>query len=514
MELELSQLSCHPIRPDAPAGFEVREDPGFEALQAEVEKLSAPAAAGPVDWPGVARLSGALLAEKTKDLLVASYLAVALVHTEGCAGCARGLTFYRELLEHFWEKLYPQKTRLRARLRALEWWVEKTLAALEQLGAVSWPAPLRDGVLDELTRLERLLHDQLEAPPSLAPLIDYFCSVELVTALEPAPQQIGRAEQVLEAAPPAPEGPASSAEGAQLEGTGSLEAALGAVSRAVFDSWQRDPAPPHLYRMRRQLAWSPLEELPPAEGRLTRIPPPPQALVALLEELQCSDEPEVLLKAAETRLGEYLFWLDLSFFAYQALLRLGDGYARAREAVRQETAFFVRRLPGLEELCFADGTPFASSATGCWLAQSAQSLPLPCGEQGPAETRQDPAPGAEQVRHLVQSGRLKEAIEQSQQKLKECGCGRERLLWRVTMAGMLMAAGQGRVALPYLEQVLEELDRHHLEEYEPELALNALELAWRAYREQPEPQARETASALLLRIGRLDLPEMLRLTNR
>lgn len=514
MELELSQLSCRPIRPDAPAGFEVREDPGFEALQAEVEKLSAPAAAGPVDWAGVTRLSAALLAEKTKDLLVASYLAVALVHTEGCAGCARGLTFYRELLEHFWEKLYPQKTRLRARLRALEWWVEKTLAALEQLGAVSWPAPLRDGVLDELTRLERLLHDQLEAPPSLAPLIDYFCSVELVTAAESAPHEKGLVEQALEVAPRAPETPASPAAGVQLEGTGSLEEALGELSRALFDSWQRDPAHPHPYRMRRQLAWSPLEEPPPAEGGRTRIPPPPTALVALFEELQRSGEPEVLLEAAEARLGEYLFWLDLSFFAYQALLRLGDGYARAREAVRQETAFFVRRLPGLEELCFADGTPLASSGTSCWLAQGAQHPPLPCGESVPAETRQASGAEAEQVRYLVQSGRLTEAIEQSQQRLKECGCGRERLLWRVTMAGMLMGAGQGRVALPYLDQVLEELDRHHLEEYEPELALNALELAWRAYREQPEPQARETASTLLLRIGRLDLPEMLRLANR
>lgn len=513
MELELSQLSCRPIRPDAPAGFEVREDPGFEALQAEVEKLSAPAAAGAVDWPGVARLSGELLAEKTKDLLVASYLAVALVHTEGCAGCVRGLTFYRELLEHFWEKLYPQKTRLRARLRALEWWVEKTLAALEQLGAVSWPPPLRDGVLDELTRLERLLHDQLEAPPSLAPLIDYFCSVELVTAAEPAPQEKGREEQALEAASRAPKGAASPAAEAQLE-TGSLEAALGAVGRAAFESWQRDPPHPHPYRLRRQLVWSPLEEPPPAEGGRTRLPPPPKALLTLFEELQRSGDPEVLLEAAETRLGEYLFWLDLSFFAYQALLRLGDGYTRAREAVRQETAFFVRRLPGLEALCFADGTPFASSGTSCWLAQGVQSPPLPCGEREAAETGRTPGADAEQLRHLVQSGRLTEAIEQSQQRLKECGCGRERLLWRVTMAGVLLGAGQGRVALPYLDQVLEELDRHHLEEYEPELALNALELAWCAYREQPEPQAQETASALLLRIGRLDLPEMLRLANR
>ncbi|GFO66909.1 hypothetical protein GMLC_04880 [Geomonas limicola] len=514
MEHELSQLGRHPISPEAPAGTEVREDPLFEALQAEVEKLSAPAAAEPVDWPKVARLSAGLLAEKSKDLLVASYLCVALVHTEGCAGCARGLTCYRELLEHFWEKLYPQKNRLRARVRALEWWVEKTLCALEQLGSVSWSSQVRDGVLDELTRLERLLHDHLETPPSLAPLIDYFCSVQLVTAGESTEQTIpAETERAFQ--------PAALREGAAgREGTpeevGSIEAAITALSRATFQGWQHNLANPHPYRLRRQLAWSALEDLPPAQKGRTRLAPPPQALLTLLEDLQRSGEPEALLRAAETRLDEYLFWLDLSFYAYRSLQRLGEGYLQAAEAVRQETVFLVRRLPGLEELSFADGTPFARSETAGWLAAGSALAPLTSSSDAPepALTLQTHAAGEEQVRHLVRSGRLTEAIEQSQRRLKECGCGRERLFWRVTMAGMLMAAGQGRIALPYLDQVLEELDRHHLEEYEPELALRALELAWRAYREQSESQAQEIANTLLLRIGRLDLPEMLRLTHR
>ena len=51
----------------------------------------------------------------------------------------------------------------------------------------------------------------------------------------------------------------------------------------------------------------------------------------------------------------------------EALDSLGDGYVNAQEAVCQETALFIHRLPALIDLNFSDGTPFADSETRQWL---------------------------------------------------------------------------------------------------------------------------------------------------
>ena len=73
--MDLLFLGKDPIAPDQPTGSDVRYSPEFEALQAEMDKLSLPRAIGTLDWEKVADQAAEILARKSKDLLVASYLA-------------------------------------------------------------------------------------------------------------------------------------------------------------------------------------------------------------------------------------------------------------------------------------------------------------------------------------------------------------------------------------------------------------------------------------------------------
>ncbi|RLC09618.1 MAG: hypothetical protein DRI57_21815 [Deltaproteobacteria bacterium] len=75
---------------------DMRYDPEFEKLQSEIGKLSSPT--GATNWEKVSRLAAGILEEKSKDLLVASYLAVARIHTDGADGLAPGLTIFRYCL--------------------------------------------------------------------------------------------------------------------------------------------------------------------------------------------------------------------------------------------------------------------------------------------------------------------------------------------------------------------------------------------------------------------------------
>ena len=61
----------------------------------------------PGDWAAVERRAEAVLAEHSKDLLAAAWLAEALAYTEGFAGLAAGGELIAGLVGRFWDTLYP-----------------------------------------------------------------------------------------------------------------------------------------------------------------------------------------------------------------------------------------------------------------------------------------------------------------------------------------------------------------------------------------------------------------------
>jgi len=527
--MDLSMLGRQPVSLESPAGADVRHEPVYEELQAEVGKLSSPAAAGGVDWDKVARLAADILLHKSKDLLVAGYLSVALIHTRGHGGFGAGLAMYLDLVERFWEELYPQKSRLQGRLRSLEWWLEKTESALKQDRRL--PAPGRQSALiaDSLNRLDAFLRVRLERAPSLAPLTEYFSALAdkaVANGLTEAPapgDPVGAGHAGSGAACRRPEAQGETV--AQRcttprEAQRALDDGLVNVAAASFFLWHQDRALPQFYRLARQSVWYAVGELPPAADGRTGIPPPSSQVKKLLLELHDTGGAEELLLAAESRQPQYIFWLDLSHLVAVALERLGSRFEKARAAVCQETAFLQHRLPGLELLSFSDGTPFAAPDTRHWLKGIAFGRDL--APPSPTLAAQ-PTPDEETetcvenqlagVQQLISGGRLVEALEVVRQKLSSSASRREQLLWRLALARMLTEVGKSSYALPHLEQVLEDIDSFGLEQYDPGLALRGLKLAWLACENRTEQKFKEQALQVLHRIGRISLPEMVRLID-
>ena len=370
--MELADLGKQPIRPEQPAGDDVRYDPLYEELVAEVDKFSSPSASGAVDWDKVVRLSSDILAQKSKDLLVASYLAIALIQTKKFEGVEIGSRIYRDLIEGHWDALFPAKARMRGRVAAIEWWAEKAESVLEQLPKGPFAEERINALNENLQKVDQLLSEVLEEAPSIRPLLDFAGSLEAI-APPPEPKPASSAARPPEGSLGTPgagpsvlrveEGPVgiTSPETAFPV----LEKALGDISR-VAEYYREESLPnPAAYRLARVAAWSAVESLPPSEDGRTNLPPPYAAdsLRGLLGE----GKDEALVRGAERNLAENIFWLDLNFWSSEALARMGEGYEAAAGAVRLETALLLRRLPGLEDLKFSDGTPFAADDTREWL---------------------------------------------------------------------------------------------------------------------------------------------------
>lgn len=113
----------HPLETPAP----VAADERYLDLRQEVGKLSALAGEA-VDWRRVVQLGTTLLSEVGKDLLVASYTALALHELHGAGGLAAGLGAITQLLRTQAAGLSP--ARANARASALEWLLERLKATL------------------------------------------------------------------------------------------------------------------------------------------------------------------------------------------------------------------------------------------------------------------------------------------------------------------------------------------------------------------------------------------------
>jgi type VI secretion system protein VasJ len=124
MNLEsIRELGKKAIPGEFPAGRDVRELEGFLALQGEIDRSQSISASGAVDWKKVEKLSEELLDREGKDLLVACYLSVALTRTGGPPGFLAGIKVMADLVEDYWETLFPPLKRRRGRRNASSWWL-------------------------------------------------------------------------------------------------------------------------------------------------------------------------------------------------------------------------------------------------------------------------------------------------------------------------------------------------------------------------------------------------------
>jgi type VI secretion system protein VasJ len=266
--MNLESLGKEPISQDQPAGADIRFEPLFEELQAEVGKLSSLSGPGSVDWGKVVKLSSEILAEKSKDLLAASYLAVGLIYKQQAEGFALGLKIYQELLETFWERLYPAK--MKGRTGAVEWWIEKAEVALKQLKQRTLPQDQIKILNERLEKIEEFVSQHLEEPPSFRPIQD---QLETLSPPPPeTPKEVPPSPPAEKTERPEPEAPTAitSAQDAQK----ALNQGLQRIREAMNFLQQENLSNPQPYRWSRLLLWSNVETLPPATNGQTRIPPP------------------------------------------------------------------------------------------------------------------------------------------------------------------------------------------------------------------------------------------------
>ena len=510
--MDSSTLGWTPIPGDNPAGSEAKYEPEYEAVLAEIDKLGSASQGGVISWPVVAEKAEALLANKSKDLLIAAYLGVAWQEIRGAEGLRDALTLFSGLFANFWESAFPPLARLRRRTNAFDWWHERALALLQNPDKNTQPLPAAflNELEEQLNELDRLSGDLMpdalplrdmyehlrrlpvlpeEKPPDPAPTPP-AAEVEAQEAPQtPPPEPAAPApipEAVPQSAPPSPPqatpSPAPAPVSPDEEFAASRKDFIEAARRYALLAHRVDACDPEPWQLVRMALWAKIQALPPADKGQTMLPPPDAMRLSALHSLLDAGKPLEAALEGEDFFPAALFCLDLQHLIDRALDALGPEYAEARNRVRGECGRFLRRLSGVETLTFSDGTPFAGPETQTWLqtlAEPAFAPPFP-GQQAGAVSAPVSVGGSAsnetdllaQAEELFQKKQLDAALQ-----LLENAQGRspaDNLILQVGELRLLCRAGEKTVAAALAQSLLETLDKRDLDNWNPSLAATVL----------------------------------------
>lgn len=509
--LQLVQL---PIKQGDFAGADIRYSPEYEVLESELEKAAAMHQTDAIDWQKVREQSEALLREQSRDLRVACWLTWSLYQRESLGGLQAGLGLLHQLCSQHWGELHPRKERTRA--AAFAWLTPRLEKALGEDIPVATQLPLFRSLAELLRSLEACLSAHLgEDAPLLLPLCRRI------------DEQINRASQgqadagVVGAALAQVKQAASQVFSASTPIDNERDAhkslrALQDGARPLCGWWLKQKASDiRALRLARTLLWLPIDGLPERNAeQITALRGLPADKLANYRERFAAGQYADLLLELETSIARAPFWLDGQRLAWECLQELGAEPAMGE--VEIQLALFLQRVPGLEELCFHDGLPFADAETRAWIgAQVLPHLQAHSAEPAPTLSSTDGSQPAWEVAlqavlpQLRKDG-LKAAVQQLKQGMAQAQGGRARFFWQLALARLCSAAKKHELAKTQLESLDQTLQASGLGEWEPDLALEVLRLLHSCYELLPQSHViRERKEEIHRRLCHLDLEVVL-----
>ncbi|GAB6097180.1 hypothetical protein JCM14469_34340 [Desulfatiferula olefinivorans] len=497
-------LGRRPISEACPQGEDVRYHDLFLALDAEMSKRTSPTDRDGFSWQTVLDLSTEILTHQAKDLLVAGYLAVALLHLKGGEGLEAASILIADLIEHFWDTLYPAPKRRQGRIAALSWWAERTGEALAANPDIRLPEDRIRAVTHRLGDADRFLAEHLPGAPGLGPLIRAIEGRIGAETKTPGPNA---------PSPPPPPVPAAPSVVPMADQPEEAVKQLIPLFQNIKQTAKllrlENDRNPQAYHWLRFAIWEPLRALPPSTNTITRIPPPQSQTVSRLNHLADQRDYPALIQAAESALAnpKNLFFLELNLFTFQALDGLGPSHQAAARTVLTDTALFIERLKGLEQLLFSDGTPLINEKTSEWLKTVDYSLNQSDNlSDASSDTTVDALRDEiKTIREHVNDHRdLPRAVAAFQALAGRCPAKKDALPVRLELARLLASEKQDLTAAALLESMMDDLDRHGLSAWDPALSLAILTLSAKVFRRLPETRYRDKAADVLVRIAALD----------
>jgi len=540
MSTDLIKQISEPISADNPAGVQLEEDPDYDKISTEIQKIGS-LYGGTVDWSEVVRAGTVILTQKSKDLTVANWLAMGLFYKQDYAGLSAGLEICVNLIDKFWETMFPPLKRIRGRSAPFAWFATRMTPIVTEKTPGNNEAEAVQSAAKNIEKLVQLIDEKfgdnsptrgdspnlLDLRKALQAHALKFKIEEPVAKPEVAEKPPEQTTVIPTVTPTATTTTVSATEPtAEFTSVASAHQFILRASAYLRDTKPDDPIP---YKLVRVIRWYPIIKSPPSTNGKTEIPGILPQLVQGFQNLLNGGEWDKLLKQSEGNFGNSPFWFDLQRFIDRAMTELGSSYESARQVIREELAYLVRRLPGILDLQFKNGIAFADGPTKMWIeaevmptmASTPTGTKIVAGTEKSDETskKEDINEVVSEARKVAAGGKLNDAISLLKGHLATSALRREQFLWKLNMAKLCLESGNTRLALPQLESLDEEIRQFSLEQWEPELAVEVIRALYQCRRKliqdvkQPSVEVTNVINELYARICRLDALSALNLDS-
>lgn len=507
----LIDLAKTPVFKDCFAGTDVRFSNEFEALERELGKSQSMYENNQIDWFWVKEHSEALLRDQSKDLRAGVWLTWALYQRESFQGLVAGLGLVHYLCKHHWDSVHPLK--LRTRGATISWLASRLDQVLNENIPIQEQLPLFRHMLELLQELEGLLAGHLgDEVPLLLPICRRLGRwIQRAADSQPEPGSLAAvvaqvkqaATQLIEPNPP-------------LDNEKDAHKALRAQqdsARPLCAWWLKQKASDlRALRLNRTLTWLSVEVAP--ERNAEHITPlrglPADKLKSYRERFDQGQFADLLVEL-EASLTKAPFWFDGQRMVWECLHGL-----KAEQAMREvehHLAQLLQRLPGVAELRFSDGAPFADPSTQAWInARVMPHLQSPV-ESGTVTFAIDKPLweiALEEALEMFRDSGFKAAVQVLKRGLNTARGERERFFWQLTLARLCFQSKKYELAKTQLEMLDQLLHRSGLEAWEPDLVLEVLRLLHRCCELLPQNhEVRERKDEMYRRLCHLDLEVVL-----
>lgn len=525
--MDLINLGKQPISATSAVGVDVRDTEQFNAIQDEYAKLNNPSATTPPDAALIVRSASELLGTQGKDLMVAAYLANGLMRQNGLSGLTQGMTILGDLIETYWEPMFPALSRLRARRNSIQWLIDQTSKHLESTTFEPQSSQICTDLKTQIKRIDDLLNALDDESPALFRLIGLVDAIPVQqeaptpapavaeVQASSAPHDVSQPLQVADAGSPKTQAPPTEMPPAlqlptvsPLEVTSSEEAvkALHICNRNLNDIASAllltDVANPLPYRLVRISAWAELFELPPHVNYQTRIPAPMSQIRDMIATAVGSQSWSNLVQICESNISTAMFWLDLHRLSEQALAKIGSSCDSARSEITRQVEWLIQQFPDLPLLSFSDGTPFADEETRSWMLTLAAAVQASNNQSNITATDGGLKSALANAQSLIKNNQPAKAIEALGAYIKGSDSERIKLHGRIHLCELVLDLQPITNAVPFAEPILATLEQHRLAQWDPEIAADALRVVYRAYARGSEYQAE--AKSTLNRLAALN----------
>jgi type VI secretion system protein VasJ len=155
---------------------------------------------------------------------------------------------------------------------------------------------------------------------------------------------------------------------------------------------------------------------------------------------------------------------------------IGAAGVHMRNTIVDTLLNFLDRLPGVEQLLFSDGTPFASIDTLAWIKRCRQ-------ERSSVGTTDSFDAAKSNAMTARVEGKAEQAVNELQTFISSTNSKRDQFRARAALVEMILSDRPDADLRPLVQPLIDDCEKQALDQWEPELAASAWTLKARAARQ-------------------------------